>query len=76
MAKSGGKKKKLQSNRFEERVKDYARTNSRFTDENKERAREAGVEKGWKEPLNSTEKAMIGVGILAVIGIIIRYVIL
>ena len=75
-SKSGKKKKKLESNRFEDRVKDYVRTNSEYTDENKERAREAGVEKGWKEPLNSTEKGMIIVGIIAIIGIIIRYVIL
>lgn len=67
------KKKKLASHRFEDTVKDYARTNSQVTDENKRRMEEAGGDKGWKAPLNKSEKVMIIIGILALIGIVIKY---
>ena len=73
---SGKKKKKtkkLASHRFEDRVKDYARTNSQVTDENARRVAETGADKGWKAPLNKTEKVMVVIGVLAVIGIIIKY---
>lgn len=71
------KKKKLESNRFENTVKDYVRTNSQFTDENKKRIEEAGGEKSfWKAPLSNFEKCMlliIGVGLVL---IFVKYVIL
>lgn len=70
------KKKKLQSNRFEDGIKDYARTNSAYTDDNKKRAEEAGMNGGWKSPLNRSEKVMITIGVIALIGCIIKYVIL
>lgn len=70
------KNKKLQSHRFEDAIKDYARTNSAYTDENKKRVEETGGSSFWKTPLNTFEKTMIVIGILGVIGIIIRYVIL
>lgn len=70
------KKKKLQSHRFEDAIKDYARTNSAYTDENKKRVEEAGGNSFWKAPLKTSEKVMIVIGILGLIGIIIRYVIL
>lgn len=70
------KKKKLQSHRFEDAIKDYARTNSAYTDENKKRVEEAGGSFFWKAPLKTSEKVMIVIGILGLIGIIIRYVIL
>lgn len=73
---SGKKKKKLRSSRFEDSVKDYARTNSAYTDDNRKRAEEAGMEGGWKAPLNSTEKVMIAAGVIALIGCVIKYVIL
>lgn len=71
------KKKKLESNRFENTVKDYVRTNSQYTDENKKRIEEAGGEPGfWKAPLSNFEKCMaliIGVGLVL---IVVKYVIL
>lgn len=70
------KKKKLQSHRFEDAIKDYARTNSAYTYENKKRVEEAGGSSFWKAPLKTSEKVMIVIGILGLIGIIIRYVIL
>ena len=70
------KKKKLQSHRFEDAIKDYARTNSAYTDENKKRVEEAGGSSFWKAPIKTSEKVMIVIGILGLIGIIIRYVIL
>lgn len=70
------KKKKLQSHRFEDAIKDYARTNSAYTDENRQRVEEAGDSSFWKSPLKTSEKIMIVIGVLGVIGIIIRYVIL
>lgn len=73
---SGKRKKKLRSSRFEDSVKDYARTNSAYTDDNRKRAEEAGMEGGWKAPLNSTEKVMIAAGVIALIGCVIKYVIL
>ncbi len=69
------KKKKLESNRFENTVKDYVRTNSQFTDENKQRVKEAGGE-NWKAPLNSGEKFMIGIIVLGAICIFIKYVVI
>lgn len=76
MTSKTGKKKKLQSNRFEDMIKDYARTNSAYADENKKRAEESGKTSFWKAPLSKSEKVMIIIGVLAVIGIIIKYVIL
>ena len=70
------KKKNLRSSRFEDGIKDYARTNSAYTDENRKRAEEAGLEGGWKAPLNSSEKVMIAAGVIALIGCVIKYVIL
>lgn len=70
------KKKKLQSHRFEDAIKDYARTNSAYTDENRQRVEEAGDSSFWKSPLKTSEKIMIVIGVLGLIGIIIRYVIL
>ena len=70
------KKKKLRSSRFEDSIKDYARTNSAYTDDNRKRAEEAGLEGGWKAPLNSSEKVMIAAGVIALIGCVIKYVIL
>lgn len=70
------KKKKLRSSRFEDSIKDYARTNSAYTDDNRKRAEEAGMEGGWKAPLNSSEKVMIAAGVIALIGCVIKYVIL
>lgn len=70
------KKKKLQSHRFEDAIKDYARTNSAYTDENRQRVEEAGGSSFWKSPLKTSEKIMIVIGVLGLIGIIIRYVIL
>ena len=67
------KKKKLQSNRFGDAIKDYARTNSAVTDENRDRA---GKGSFWKDPLTDFEKAMIVIGIIALAGIVIKYVIL
>lgn len=69
-------KKKFQSNRFEDSMKDYMRTNSAYTDENKKRAEEAGMDNGWKAPLNTSEKVMIAIGVIAAIGCIIKYIIL
>ena len=70
------KKKKFQSHRFEDAIKDYARTNSAYTDENRRRVEEAGDSSFWKSPLKTSEKIMIVIGVLGLIGIIIRYVIL
>ena len=70
------KKKKLRSSRFEDSIKDYARTNSAYTDDNRKRAEEAGLEGGWKAPLNSSEKMMIAADVIALIGCVIKYVIL
>ncbi len=76
MSEQKTKKKKLQSNRFEDSIKDYARTNSAYTDENRKKVQEAGGSSFWKAPLKTSEKVMIAIIILGIIGIVIRYVIL
>lgn len=67
------KKKKLESNRFEDALKDYARTNSAYTDENN---RKMEGKDSWKSPINRGEKVMIVIGVLALLGCVIKYVIL
>ncbi len=76
MSEQKNKKKKLQSHRFEDSIKDYARTNSAYTDENRKKVEEAGGSSFWKAPLKTSEKVMIAIIILGIIGIIIKYVIL
>ena len=53
------KKKKLQSHRFEDAIKDYARTNSAYTDENRQRVEEAGDSSFWKSPLKTSQTQTI-----------------
>ena len=47
-----------------------------MAEEIKKRVEEAGGSSFWKAPLKTSEKVMIVIGILGLIGIIIRYVIL
>ena len=50
------KKKKLQSHRFEDAIKDYARTNSAYTDENKKELKRQEEALFGKLPLKPPKK--------------------
>ena len=70
------KKKKQIRNRTGEMLRDYANANRQYTEENKRRQEEAGVQPKGLENLNPTEKICVAVNVLGGIGLIVRYVIL
>lgn len=70
------KKKKQIRNKTGEMLRDYAKTNRQYTDENRRRQEEEGVKPEGLKNLNPTEKICVAVIVLGGIGLVIKYVIL
>ena len=71
-----GKKKKQVRNKTKDMLADYYRTNQAYSEENRRRQQEEGVETRGLKNLNTTEKTCIVVIVLGLIGIVIKYIIL
>ena len=63
-------------NKTKDVLADYYRTNMEYDKENRRRQEEEGVKTKGLKNLNSTEKTYVIVIVLALIGIVIKYVIL
>lgn len=70
------KKKRKVRNKTKDVLADYYRTNMEYDKENRRRQEEEGVKTKGLKNLNSTEKNYVIVIVLALIGIVIKYVIL
>ncbi len=70
------KKKRKVRNKTKDILADYYRTNMEYDKENRRRQEEEGVRTKGLKNLNSTEKTYVIVIVLALIGIVIKYVIL
>lgn len=70
------KKKRKVRNKTKDVLADYYRTNMEYDKENRRRQEEEGVKTKGLKNLNSTEKTYVIVIVLALIGIVIKYVIL
>ncbi len=70
------KKKRKVRNKTRDVLADYYRTNMEYDKENRRRQEEEGVKTKGLKNLNSTEKTYVIVIVLALIGIVIKYVIL
>ena len=70
------KKKRQVRNKTKDVLADYYRTNMEYDRENRRRQEEEGVKPKGLKNLNSTEKTYVIVIVLALIGIVIKYVIL
>ena len=70
------KKKRKVRNKTKDVLADYYRTNMEYDRENRRRQEEEGVKTKGLKNLNSTEKTYVIVIALALIGIVIKYVIL
>ena len=70
------KKKKKYTNKTGEMLFDYIKTNQQYTDENRRRQQEEGVQTKGLKNLNTMEKTCVVIIVLGVIGLIVKYVIL
>ena len=70
------KKKRKVRNKAKDVLADYYRTNKEYAEENRRRQEEEGVKTKGLKNLSSTEKTYVVVIVLALIGIVIKYVIL
>ncbi len=70
------KKKRKVRNKTKDVLADYYRTNKEYAEENRRRQEEEGVKTKGLKNLSSTEKTYVVVIVLALIGIVIKYVIL
>ena len=57
-------------------IADYYRTNKAYDEENRRRQDEEGVSSRGLRNLNTTEKTLVAIIVLGLIGIVVRYVIL
>ncbi len=76
MGEKKAKKKRKVRNKTKDILADYYRTNMEYDEENRRRQKEEGVKTKGLKNLNSTEKTYVVVIVLALIGIVIKYVIL
>ena len=76
MGEKNPKKKRQVRNKTKDVLTDYYRTNMEYDRENRRRQEEEGVKPKGLKNLNSTEKTYVIVIVLALIGIVIKYVIL
>ena len=76
MGENKPKKKRKVRNKTKDVLADYYRTNMEYDKENRRRQEEEGVKTKGLKNLNSTEKTYVIVIVLALIGIVIKYVIL
>lgn len=69
------KKQKQMRNKARDMIADYYRTNKAYDEENRRRQdEEGGGSKGLRN-LNTTEKTLVAIIVLGLIGIVVRYVI-
>lgn len=76
MSEKNTKEKKQTRNKARDMIADYYRTNKAYDEENRRRQDEEGVRNRGLRNLNTTEKALVAIIVLGLIGIVVRYVIL
>lgn len=76
MSEKNTKEKKQTRNKARDMIADYYRTNKAYDEENRRRQDEKGVRSKGLRNLNTTEKALVAIIVLGLIGIVVRYVIL
>lgn len=76
MSEKNTKEKKQTRNKARDMIVDYYRTNKAYDEENRRRQDEEGVRSKGLRNLNTTEKALVAIIVLGLIGIVVRYVIL
>ena len=76
MSEKNAKDKKQTRNKARDMIADYYRTNKAYDEENRRRQDEEGVRSKGLRNLNTTEKTLIAIIVLGLIGIVVRYVIL
>lgn len=76
MSEKNTKGKKQTRNKARDMIADYYRTNKAYDEENRRRQDEKGVRSKGLRNLNTTEKALVAIIVLGLIGIVVRYVIL
>ncbi len=69
------KKQKQTRNKARDMIADYYRTNKAYDEENRRRQDEEGVGSKGLRNLNTTEKTLVAIIVLGLIGIVVRYVI-
>lgn len=76
MSEKNTKEKKQTRNKARDMIADYYRTNKAYDEENRRRQDKEGVRSKGLRNLNTTEKALVAIIVLGLIGIVVRYVIL
>ena len=76
MSEKNTKGKKQTRNKARDMIADYYRTNKAYDEENRRRQDEEGVRSRGLRNLNTTEKTLVAIIVLGLIGIVVRYVIL
>ncbi len=76
MSEKNTKEKKQTRNKARDMIADYYRTNKAYDEENRRRQDEEGVSSRGLRNLNTTEKTLVAIIVLGLIGIVVRYVIL
>ena len=76
MSEKNTKRKKQTRNKARDMIADYYRTNKAYDEENRRRQDEEGVRSKGLRNLNTTEKTLVAIIVLGLIGIVVRYVIL
>ena len=76
MSEKNTKEKKQTRNKARDMIADYYRTNKAYDEENRRRQDEESVRSKGLRNLNTTEKALVAIIVLGLIGIVVRYVIL
>lgn len=76
MSEKNTKEKKQTRNKARDMIADYYRTNKAYDEENRRRQDEEGVKSKGLRNLNTTEKTLVAIIVLGLIGIVVRYVIL
>ena len=76
MSEKNTKEKKQTRNKARDMIADYYRTNKAYDEENRRRQDEEGVRSKGLRNLNTTEKALVAIIVLGLIGIVVSYVIL
>ena len=76
MLEKNTKEKKQTRNKARDMIADYYRTNKAYDEENRRRQDEEGVRSKGLRNLNTTEKTLVAIIVLGLIGIVVRYVIL
>ena len=76
MSEKNTKGKKQTRNKARDMIADYYKTNKAYDEENRRRQDEEGVRSKGLRNLNTTEKTLVAIIVLGLIGIVVRYVIL